>query len=196
MHASYRRSLVPGLLVLCFATTMVVPVIADHGIADPSALHAPNQFQPKTRQHRTVAGDLCDTAVTLGPNQSLDVDLCEAWNDYDPGAFSCSPCSLPGPEIVASIDTQPGEMIRINATVLSGSADVRLYLATDCEDPANSCLAASSGPSTEFQHAVTAGGVVYLFVDTTGECATVQVLRQMPASAQASSFSALKAIYR
>ena len=179
------------LLVLCLLIISAVTAFADS-----NALRSDLRFQPRTKHARTVVGDLCDSAIPLGASQSLEVDLCQAWNDYDPGAFGCSPCALPGPEIVASIEAQPGEMIRITISVLSGSADVRIYLATDCEDPEGSCIAAMGGPASEIQHTVMAGGDVFLYVDTTGECATVRVSRETPASALATSFSALKAVYR
>lgn len=161
-----------------------------------NALDPGNRFQPRARQHRVIAGDLCGTAVSLGRDESLEVDLCQAWNDYDPGSFGCSPCSLPGPEIVASLDVQAGEYLRLSVTMLSGSADVRVYLATDCDDPAGTCIAASDGPGADFQHTVTGAGEIFLFIDTTGECGSVEVSRAAPASAHATTFSALKAVYR
>jgi len=163
--------------------------------SNTDSLDPGSRFQPQTREHRTVAGDICTSAEDLGRNQSVTVDLCQAWNDYDPG-LSCSPCSLPGPEIVARIDTQAGELVRVTTSVVSGSADVRIYLATDCTDPQGTCIAASSGSGTEFSHTVTGAGEIYLYVDTTGECATVQVSRQAPASTLTTSFGALKAVYR
>ncbi|HOX24466.1 MAG TPA: hypothetical protein PLL30_01755 [Candidatus Krumholzibacteria bacterium] len=145
---------------------------------------------------RAVDGDLCDSAVPLGRGQSLRVDLCQAWNDYDPGAFGCSPCALPGPEIVTQLDGQAGEVIHVEVAVLSGDADVRLYLATDCDDPGGSCLAATTGPAAAFTYALTIGGQLFLYVDTAGECGEVQVTRQLAAGIASTSFSALKAIYR
>ena len=179
------------LLVLCLF--LLVTTIA---FADPDTGISSLDFQPKADQRRTVVGDQCDTAIQLVASQSVDVDLCQAWDDYDPGPFGCSPCALPGPEIVARIDAQPGEMIRVTTSILTGAADVRIYLATDCEDPEGSCIAAMAGPTNEFEHAVMAGGEVFLYVDTTGECATVRVSRETPASALSTSFSALKAVYR
>ena len=179
------------LLILCLfvASSTIV-------LADPGAGSSGFRFQPKAGRARTIAGDDCTTAVPLAPNQSLEFDLCQAWNDYDPGRFGCSPCPLPGPEVVATMDTQSGEMIRVSASIIAGSADVRIYLATDCEDPEGSCIACMNGPATELQHTVTIGGEVFLYLDTTGECATVKISREMPASALATSFSALKAVYR
>ncbi len=177
-----------GLLVLFAAFSLAS--------TESGSFDTGNRFQPQTRQHRTVDGDVCTSAVDLGRNQTLTVDLCQAWNDYDPGAFGCSPCALPGPEIVARLDTQAGEQLRVTLSLLSGSADVRFYLATDCSDPVGTCVAASDAPGSDFQHVVVGAGELYLFVDTTGECATVQVSRQAPASAHATTFSSLKAVYR
>jgi hypothetical protein len=176
--------------------TLLIAAATAPASTETNGLDTGSRFQPLTRQGRTLAGDLCTSAVELGRNQSLTVDLCQAWNDYDPGGFSCSPCSLPGPEVVARIDVQAGEQLRVTAHLVSGYADVRIYLATDCEDPQGTCFAASSGPGAEFQHTATRGGEVFLYVDTTGECATVQVSRQAPASLFDTSFSALKAVYR
>ncbi len=177
-----------GIAVLIVSTIAIAN-------SDSDSLDPGNRFDPQTRQHRTVAGDLCTSAEELGRNQSVTVDLCQAWNDYDPG-LTCSPCSLPGPEIVARLDTQAGEQLRVTIDVVSGSADVRVYLATDCEDPHGTCIAGSSGPGNEFAHTMTGAGEVYLYIDTTGECATVQVSRQAPASTLTTTFGALKAVYR
>jgi hypothetical protein len=155
-----------------------------------------NRFWPRAGVARTAVGDLCRAPAELVRNGMLTVDLCQAWNDYDPGDDSCSPCALPGPEIVARLDTQPGERVRITTDLSSGSADVRLYLATDCDDPAGSCIAASSGPGSSFEHTLDLGGEIFLFVDTTGDCATVQIWRPAPASALSTTFTALKAVYR
>lgn len=182
------------------ATVLLVTILIAAASAPASTqtngLDTGGRFRPSTRQGRTLEGDLCTSSLELGRNQSLTVDLCQAWNDYDPGGFSCSPCSLPGPEVVARIDVQAGEQMRVTANLLSGYADVRIYLATDCEDPEATCFAASNGPGAEFQHTATRDGEVFLYVDTTGECATVQVSRQAPASAHDTTFSALKAVYR
>jgi hypothetical protein len=159
---------------------------------DPSFQRSP----PPPRARRTIEGDLCATAFALGHGETRQVDLCEAWNDYDPGAFGCSPCALPGPDVVASFDTQPGELLRIQTSVLSGELDVRVYLATDCEDPAGSCLAAATTAAGELEYSVVGGGELFLFVDTTGECGEVQVSLQRTASSTRTTFSALKAVYR
>ena len=175
------------LLVVCLFITSAVIASADTASANT---------RTKNNHARTVSGDLCSSAIPLAASQSLEIDLCQAWNDYDPGANGCSPCSLPGPEIVATLDAQPGEMIRVTTSVVSGTADVRIYLATDCENPAGTCLAAMSGPTNEFHHTLIAGGEIFLYIDTTGECATVRVTRETPASALSTTFSALKAVYR
>ena len=174
----------------CFVRLLVVCLFVS------SAVIASADTIDKTNHARTVIGDLCSSAIPLAASHSLEIDLCQAWNDYDPGANGCSPCSLPGPEIVATLDAQPGEMIRVTTSVVSGTADVRVYLATDCENPAGTCLAAMSGPTNEFHHTLTAGGEVFLYLDTTGECATVRVTRETPASSLSTTFSALKAVYR
>jgi hypothetical protein len=142
---------------------------------------------------RSVAGDLCETAPPLARGGTVTVDLCQAWNDYDPGAYGCSPCALPGPEVVYILETQVGEELRLTAESI-GSADVRLYLATDCDDPVGSCLAASNGGAV-LEHGMAQGGTVFLFVDTTDECAVVTVSFEGAASTAGSTWGALKAIY-
>jgi hypothetical protein len=161
-----------------------------------SGLNVGNRFSPRTGAARTVAGDLCSGPVELGRNEMISVDLCQAWNDYDPGDAGCSPCALPGPEIVARLDTQAGERLRITTDLSSGSADVRVYLATDCSDPEGSCIAASASAGDSFEHVIDVGGELYLFIDTTGDCGSVQVWRPAPSAAQSTTFSALKAVYR
>lgn len=190
-----RREDITRRALMLIAVLALIPVLDSPAASDRQDLDTGNRFQPHPRQPRTVDGDLCATAVELGRNQSFTVDLCVAWNDYDPGT-GCSPCALPGPEIVARLDTQAGERLRLTTSLLSGGADVRLYLATDCDDPAATCVAAASGPDEEFAYTVTHGGELFLFVDTTGDCGTVEVSRAAPASALATTFSSLKAVYR
>ncbi len=174
-----------GLLLLTAAATQVVAVPP---LASPVS-------DPADRA-RTIAGDLCETALPLERGESVEVDLCLAWDDYDPGAFSCSACGLPGPDVVFLLDTQPGEQLSITASTGDAGADVRLYLATDCDDPAGTCLVASDGASAPIDHTVVQGGTVHLFVDTTDACSTVTVTVDDAASTSRSTWGALKAIYR
>lgn len=187
-----------GLVIALLMSTMMI-------LTAPPALPAggegagldPGHFRrPASRAQRTVPGDLCDTAVSLPRGHDVTVDLCQAWNDYDPGASGCSPCALPGPDVVAVLDTQPGERVELTAAVTAGAADVRLLLVTDCDAPHTSCLAASQQAGGPVDHVMSGGGRVWLIVDTTGECAEVTVSRAAPASAFSTSFSALKAVYR
>ena len=152
------------------------------------------QLAPPPPAARTVAGDLCSNPLALQRGGSFTVDLCNAWDDYDPGAFSCSPCALPGPEVVASLETQIGEELKLD--VAAGGLDVRLYLVTDCEQPAATCLVASQEPADSFHWTATRGGLLYLVVDTPGDCGEVTITRQQAASATDTDLSALKAIYR
>lgn len=146
-------------------------------------------------RNRSIAGDLCDTAESLPRGTTVSVDLCQAWNDYDPGAFGCSPCELPGPDVVYKLDTQAGEQLRI-AVSAAGDVDVRLYLATDCHDPVGSCLVASQDSAEPLVHTLAQGGMLYLFVDTTDECGAVSVTLEGAANTARSTWGALKAIYR
>ncbi|MBD3219664.1 hypothetical protein GF314_00355 [bacterium] len=179
------RGRILGLLLLTVPATLAVAI-------PPLASTA----SPPGDRTRTVAGDLCDTALPLGRGESAEVDLCLAWDDYDPGSFSCSNCELPGPDVVFFLDTQAGEQLRITASTDDAGADVRLYLATDCADPAGTCLVASDGASAPIDHTVVQGGTVYLFVDTTDACSTVTVGLDGAASTSRSTWGALKAIYR
>jgi len=144
---------------------------------------------------RVIPGDLCSTATALSRGATVEIDLCQAWNDYDPGAFGCSSCALPGPEVVYTLDTQAGEQLRIVTSVSAGAADVRLYLATDCADPLGTCLVASATGGAGLDITLVQGGALYLFVDTTDECGTVSVTRQEAASTASTTWGALKAIY-
>ena len=153
-----------------------------------------HQLAPPPAAARTVPGDLCGQPLSLGRGESFTVDLCDAWNDYDPGAFSCSPCALPGPEVVVVLDTQAGEDLKLDVT--AAGVDVRLYLARECVDPATTCLVASQDPAESFQWTVPQGGRLFLFVNTPGDCGEVTIAHQQAASAAETDLSALKAIYR
>ncbi len=177
---------------------LAVSVLILLAAAAPASRRGPHpghhQLTPPPAAARTVPGDLCSQPLTLDRGESFTVDLCDAWNDYDPGDFSCSPCALPGPEVVAVLETQAGEELRLDVTAVG--LDVRLYLARECEDPAATCLIASQDPSESLQWTVTRGGHLYLYVDTPGDCGAVTITRQQAASAAETDLSALKAIYR
>lgn len=164
----------------------------------PAAVLAANPHHSRDDGVRSdpVPGDDCDHMLTLARGETVRFDLCPASNDFDPGAHSCSPCALPGPDLVFELDTQPGERLKISTSVLSGSPDVRLYLATDCHDPAGTCLAATSEVQRTFQHTLVAGGVLYLFVDTTEGCGTVEMVMADIANTARTTWGALKAIYK
>ncbi len=168
------------------ALTLVFVSVLIGGLAD--AATAPVK--------RTVPGDLCATAVTLARGEHLTVDLCQAWNDYDPGVFGCTASAMPGPDVVAKLDTQAGERVHVTITVTDGVPDVRLYLATDCEDIENTCIAAVTDAASEFEVMIVTGGTAYLVIDSTSECGTVELLREQVTSTVDTTFSALKAVYR
>jgi hypothetical protein len=176
---------------------LAVLLTAAPGVAGPPRGLDPGDIPPTPPPpaERTVPGDLCSAPLALDRGQEMTVDLCNAWNDYDPGEFSCSPCALPGPEVVAVLDTQAGEELRLDLAV-DGGLDVRVYVATECTDPVATCLVASDGPSDSFQWTVTRGGTLYLFVDTAGDCGEVTVTRRQAASAAETNLTTLKAVYR
>ncbi|MEZ4389421.1 MAG: hypothetical protein R3D98_17910 [Candidatus Krumholzibacteriia bacterium] len=176
------------------SAALVLATLGAVAAAKPDRLDSGDRSGLDTRQ-RTVAGDLCDTATSLARGGAVAIDLCQAWNDYDPGAHGCSPCALPGPDVVFLLDTQPGEDVRLTTSIDDGAPDVRLYLATDCSDPVGTCLAASGGNGAGLHHVISQGGLVYLFIDTTEECGEVSVTRQDVATTARTSWGALKAIY-
>ncbi len=177
--------------------TLAGLLAAAAGVAGPR--HGPDpgdrRLSPPPPADRTVPGDLCSAPLVLARGAAITADLCDAWNDYDPGEFSCSPCALPGPEVVAVLDTQAGEEVRLDLAA-DGGLDVRVYVATECTDPVGTCLIASEGPADSFQWTVARGGTLYLYVDTAGECGEVTVTRHQAASAAETDLTALKAIYR
>jgi len=191
MSCQRHQPAVLAVAAVCLLASAASAPAARHGGAG-RAVPAP---APPPLAARTVPGDLCDAPASLPRGGTLTVDLCDAWNDYDPGAFGCSPCALPGPDVVAAIDTQPGEDLHIDLAV-TGTADVRLYLATDCDDPVGSCLLASDAAGEALATTLAQGGTIYLYVDTTGECAEVTLTRYQAASTTRTDLTTLKAIYR
>lgn len=181
-----------ALILTVIACLIIAPDLA----AKQLRLDAGSDRSRARVRTRVVPGDLCSTAQDLGRGATVDVDLCQAWDDYDPGAFGCSPCSLPGPEVVFSLDTQAGEQLRLTTTMLSGSPDVRLYLATDCDDPVGTCVAASASSDVGLDLVLDQGGTMYLYVDTTDGCGEVSVGRPGVAVTASTTWGALKAIYR
>lgn len=180
------RPLLPALLLLAL-------LVADAGAGTVFSLSRDGRTPPGERT-RTVTGDLCETATELTRGEVVRIDLCAAWGDYDPGAGGCSPCALPGPDVVFRLEARRSDALRITADVVSGDPDVRLYLATDCSDPAGSCLVAS-GADGELDHVMVDDAMVFLFVDTTAGCGEVLVSLQGAATTAQATWGALKAIY-
>jgi hypothetical protein len=186
------RTAAASLLLLASLTSLAAPALAKR--PGPRLGPHPEQLPPPSL--RTVPGDLCSAPLSLPRGASVTVDLCAAWNDYDPGAFGCSSCALPGPDVVAVVDTQPGEQLRLEVDLVSGNADVRVYLATDCEDPVGTCVVATDAPSGSLHHTLLQGGTLTVYLDTTGECGEVTLSRQQAASTAGTDLTTLKAVYR
>ena len=143
------------------------------------------------------ANDTCDGAIDLaGGPLYFEVDLCEYSNQYSPESGGCTGYPANGPEAVYMIELQAGDEVFFSMDVVEGFADLAIYLVTDCDDVAGTCVAGDdSGNPEEITYTAEADGVYYLMVDAYSGCTLVGVNLNLPVATEGHSWSQVKAIY-
>jgi hypothetical protein len=148
--------------------------------------------------------DLCAGAIGI-PYGMFDIngttDL--ANNDYDPydpvNYTSCTGYTAAGADVVYCIELVAGESFEV--TMTTSGWDDSIYLITDCEDPAGSCVAGADAYPDGSTFTYTAGttGRYYLIVDAYsggGAFNISGVNGGGPSSAQPATWGGVKALYK
>lgn len=147
--------------------------------------------------------DVCGGAIDI-QDQSLSswtVNLTTSGgytNNYSPAVPSCTGYSANGPDALYKINLAAGEQVIISEL---GDCDTSIWIASDCANLNTTCVAgadAVGGFSAEtVTYTATAAGTYFVVIDAyaTGGC-PVTVTVNAPVATDASSFGALKAMFR
>jgi len=149
--------------------------------------------------------DICAEAVVF----CGDVDLtCIDTNagvgaDYDPGSGGCTGYAEVGPDVVYKITLLPGGSVTASMDPID-YFDAAIYLITDCNDPAGTCVVGDdSGNPEEITYTSDTGGVYYLICDTYGTYYTggqflfdLQISGGGPSAVEETTWGGVKAMYR
>lgn len=150
-----------------------------------------------------AVNDVCAGAIDI-QDQSLaswDVALNVAGgfnNNYSLTSAGCTGYTTPGPDAVFTIDLALGEEIIISEI---GACDTALWIATDCADLVNTCVAgaddALAGAAETVTYTAAAAGTYYVVVDAyTAAGCPVTVTVNAPVATENESFGTLKAMFR
>jgi len=144
--------------------------------------------------------DTCEGAIDL-QEQSLDqfqVDLCTYVPDYTPAEPECTgdyPAN--GNDALYKIYLTAGEIFSACIAPSDGFIDLSLWLASDCGDLENTCVAGDDSGNPEcVSYEATADGWYFLVVDAYSGCGLVDVTIDAPVANEDASFSNLKTMYR
>ena len=107
-------------------------------------------------------------AIEVFDGTALSADLVNANGDYNPGYGGCPGSgSASGKDVAYVITLAAGE--EVTATMNPPTFDAVLYLVTDCDDAAGTCLAGSdaccTGALEEIVYCSTEGGTYYIIAD-------------------------------
>ncbi len=115
--------------------------------------------------------DTCDGARFIGPGPfAFADDLSCARNDFDPGRQGCAGPGGTGRDVVYRVVLMPGETLAVSMTPVGGW-DAELYLLSDCDDPAHSCVVAGEpdgNGSLALAYTAAAPGSFFLVCDSYG----------------------------
>ncbi len=145
--------------------------------------------------------DLCAGAIGI-PYGAFDISatLDYANNDYDPLSGGCTGFSATGPDVVYCVDLIQGDLFEVTMTT-GGLFDDSIYLITDCDDPAGSCVAGDDQypDGSGFVYTAAATGKYYLIVDAYsggGDFTISGFNGGGPSGVEQSTWGGVKALYR
>jgi hypothetical protein len=100
---------------------------------------------------------------TVGSGGSFTGSTQAAHNDYDPGAGGCTGFAETGPDVAYQVALQAGDRLVAN---LDAPWDSALYVLTDCNNAASSCVAGSDAGNPEhIDFTAMNAGTYFLIVD-------------------------------
>jgi hypothetical protein len=156
-----------------------------------------SEFTPPEPQEN----DTCEGAINVADLEGLyaEFDLCLYTNQYDPGSGGCTGFPATGPEAVYMVTLEAGQTFFASASPVDGFIDLSVYLVTDCEDPAGSCVVGDdSGNPEEISYTPEEGGTYYLMIDTYSSCGDglVGVTFDGVVATQSNSLTEIKGLFR
>ena len=127
------------------------------------------------------ANDTCEGAPDLTGQGTAEfvIDLCDYSNQYNAGFGGYTGWCALGPEAVYRINLDAGDCFQAGVVHVDEYIDLSLYLISDCDDPAGSCVAGSDefwggpfgGDSAEtIEYLATEAGSYYMMVDSYRNC--------------------------
>jgi hypothetical protein len=145
--------------------------------------------------------DTCDGAIGI-PYGAFNIDGTTdlANDDYDPGSGGCTGYSATGGDVVYCITLLEGEAFEVTMDT-GGLWDDSIYLITDCDDPAGSCVAGDDQypDGSGFVYIAAATGKYYLIVDAYsggGAFTIFGVNGGGPSGTEMTTWGGVKALYR
>jgi hypothetical protein len=153
-----------------------------------------------------AGAETCGDAPDLCGDVNFETSTLGHVNDYDPGVGNtCTGYSASGPDIVYRLQIAPGGSVNLVFTELTYDASV--YIVTDCNDPAGSCLVGSDcfpGVCDNFLDYTNTTGdclVAYLIIDGFGGGSGVGQLSGSidccpPTANELSTWGQVKGLYR
>jgi hypothetical protein len=126
---------------------------------------------PDTRSGSLIQppNDTCDGAIDVGMGGLFNDDTSEAIDDYNPRDTltfeSCTGYGAAGPDVVYKVVLAAGQKVVV--TMTTSGWDDSVYLITDCDDPAGSCVAGSDlyPTGSNFSYCSIDGGTYYIICD-------------------------------
>ncbi|MCK4546469.1 MAG: PPC domain-containing protein [Candidatus Eisenbacteria sp.] len=114
--------------------------------------------------------DTCDGAIEVFYGDEISGDLTNATNNYDPGSAGCTGYAAAGKDVTYVIDVAAGEKLAIK--MAPQGFDASLYVVTDCDDVAGTCIVGSDNCCTGADEVVVfssaGGGTYYIICDACG----------------------------
>lgn len=145
--------------------------------------------------------DTCDGAIGIAYGVfSIDGSTDFANNDYDPGSGGCTGYTAAGADVVYCITLLEGDSFEVTMDT-GGLWDDSIYLITDCDDPAGSCVIGDDQypDGSGFVYTATASGDYYLIVDAYsggGDFNISGVNGGGPSSTEYTTWGGIKSLYR
>ncbi len=161
-------------LSLCLSLVLLAILVAAgltrSGQASSTAPHALPAGPVRGQKVRPAAADTCAAATVINPAALPFVEestLANAANDIDPPPPGCAPGA--GNDVVYSFAPSVTDTYTVGVTPTT-SADLSLYIVTDCSNPAGTCVAGTNANGFDrgesLTHTLTAGIRYFIVVDT------------------------------
>ena len=142
----------------------------------------------------------CNGAIDLQVQGAavFEIDLCDYDNLYTPAEPECTnDYAANGPDALYKIELAVGEQFVVCEAPSAGFIDLSIWLASDCEDPANSCVAGDDSGNPEcLSYTAATAGWYFLVVDAYSGCGLVTVSIDSPMGNAEAAWGTIKSIYR